>query len=160
MATQTAAFALLGGTLLFALGAASIACACRLCVATDYASAILTLLGAVTGGLVGFLWLDGRIGRYFLGVLWLIVLVAPLVGILAASSRRKAGTATAGWVLAFAAVFALRLPLAVPLGTAALIGLTIEVLAVTFTAFPAFIVGALLGTHPVTRKHLPRLDRE
>lgn len=151
-------FTLVVGTLLFAAGAAATLLAIRLCLDYPRAASVLAGFGILAAISVVLLWLDGRIDRYFVPSFWLVVALGFPIGALTTVRGEVATITTAGWVAVFAVVFAVRLPLGIRIGSAAVIGLVIEVLAVSFTAFPVVVAGAVVGSLARTLSTAPSAD--
>lgn len=147
-----AVFVLVGGVLLFALGALATVAAVRVTLTHERGQTILATTGGLLAMAVVLLWMDGRVRRYFSVTFWVVVAFAPVVGAAAGRTRRSAALTAVTWVGLFAVVFAARLPLGVPVGGAAVIGFAIEAFTVAFVGLPAVFIGGALA--PLTRKHL------
>lgn len=135
-------FAFAAGTFLFAVGATTTLVAIRLSLRHPRDTLLLAGFGILAAFPVGFLWLDGRIGRYFATSFWVVVALGFPVGAATPLREGSVKLATSAWIGAFAVIFAFHLPMSVRIGSAAVIGFVIEALAVTFTAFPVVLAGA------------------
>jgi hypothetical protein len=147
------ALVLLGATLAFAAVAGVVVAAARRSSRLRRGPAILLVTGAVWLVVVALLWLDGRIGRYFLPPFWLAVAAGPPVGTAVGTDRAGTPVATAGWTAVFAAAVAAGLPFGVPLGSAALLGHAVETVTVVFVSLPGVLLGAGVGS--TWGNHLP-----
>jgi hypothetical protein len=139
------ALVLVGATLTFAGVAGVVVAAAHRSSRLRRGPAILLVTGAVWLVVVALLWLDGRIGRYFVAPFWLVVAAGPPVGAAVGTDRAGTPVATAIWTAVFAATFAAGLPFGVSLGTAAVLGHAVETVTVVFVALPGVLVGAGVG---------------
>lgn len=144
---------LVGATVSFAVVASLVVAPARRSGHHPRGTTVLATMGAVWLAVVVLLWFDGRIGRYFTPALWAVVAVGPLVGAAVRTDRVGTATASAGWATVFAVAFAVRLPLGVPVGSAAVLGYAVETLTVAFVSVPGFLLGAAAGAS--AGRHLP-----
>ena len=140
------ALVLLGATLTFAAVAGVVVAAARRSSRLRRGPAILLVTGAVWLVVVALLWLDGRIGRYFVPPFWLVVAAGPPVGAAVGTDRAGTPVATAIWTAMFAGTFAPGLPFGVSLGSAAVLGHAIETVTAVFVALPGVLIGAGVGS--------------
>ncbi|PSP66320.1 hypothetical protein BRC85_10580 [Halobacteriales archaeon QS_1_69_70] len=136
---------LVGATLTFAGVAGVVVAAARRSSRLRWGPPILLVTGAVWLVVVALLWLDGRIGRYFVPPFWLVIAAGPPVGAAVGTNRAGTPVATAAWTTVYAGTFAAGLPFGVPLGSAAVLGHAVETVTAVFVALPGVLVGAGVG---------------
>lgn len=146
------ALVLVGATGTFAVVAGVVVAAGARSSSLRRGPTILAVLGIGWLLVVGVLWLDGRIGRYFTAAFWPVVAAGLIVGVAVGRGRVDSVPATAVWTAIFAVTFATHLPFGVDLGPAAVLGHAVETVTVVFVALPGVLVGAGVGARG--RKHL------
>ncbi len=146
------AFVLVGATLTFAAVAGVVVAAAARSSGLERGATVLAVLGGVWLLVVGLLWFDGRIGRYFAPAFWLVVAAGPVVGVAVGRDWVVSVSATGAWTVVFAVAFAAHLPFGVGLGSAAVLGHAVETVTVVFVALPGVLIGAGLGGHTAGRR--------